>query len=100
MISPRQGIHIVLPKEFLPGDSAIMVPHTDDGRVLFAIPWHDSVVVGTTDAPIPKGSLEPKPLAEEVEFLLVHAARCLEKDPPADDVLSVSVGIRPLVKAG
>lgn len=99
MISPSQGVHIVLPKEFLPGDSAIMVPHTDDGRVLFAIPWHDAVVLGTTDTPIPKVSLEPKPLAEEVEFLLVHAARYLAKDPTADDVLSVFVGIRPLVKA-
>lgn len=99
MISPSQGIHIVLDRSFLPGDHALMVPRTDDGRVLFAIPWHGHVVVGTTDTPIREVSLEPRPLEEEVEFLLVHAARYLTKDPTADDVLSVFVGIRPLVKS-
>lgn len=99
MVSPSQGIHIVLPKEFLPGDSAIMVPHTDDGRVLFAIPWHDCVVLGTTDTAIKEVSLEPLPLKEEIDFLLIHAARYLEKDPTPEDVLSVFVGIRPLVKS-
>lgn len=99
MISPSQGIHIVLPKRFLPGDSAIMVPHTDDGRVLFAIPWHDCVVVGTTDTGVEEATLEPKPMAEELEFLLVHTARYLTEDPTPDDVLSVFVGIRPLVSS-
>lgn len=99
MISPSQGVHIVLPKRFLPGDSAIMVPHTDDGRVLFAIPWHDCVVVGTTDTSIPEVTLEPRAFAEEIEFLLVHAARYLAEDPTAEDVLSVFVGIRPLVSS-
>lgn len=99
MISPSQGIHLVLPKRFLPGNSAIMVPNTDDGRVLFAIPWHNCVVIGTTDTPIEVATLEPKPMNEEIEFLLVHAARYLAEDPTADDVLSVFVGIRPLVKS-
>ena len=58
-----------------------MVPHTDDGRVLFAIPWHDRVVVGTTDTPVERAQLEPRPLEEEIEFLLSHAARYLTKDP-------------------
>jgi glycerol-3-phosphate dehydrogenase len=98
MISPSQGVHIVLPKEFLPTDYALMVPKTDDGRVLFAIPWHDCVVVGTTDTPIKEVSLEPRPMAEELEFLMTHAARYLTKDPKPSDVLSVFVGIRPLVK--
>jgi glycerol-3-phosphate dehydrogenase len=98
MISPSQGVHMVLPKEFLPTDYALMVPKTDDGRVLFAIPWHDCVVVGTTDTPIKEVSLEPRPLAEELEFLMTHAARYLSKDPKRSDVLSVFVGIRPLVK--
>ncbi len=97
MVKPSQGVHIVLDKSFLPGESAIMVPHTDDGRVMFAIPWHDRVVVGTTDTPIEAPSLEPLPLAEETEFLLVHAARYLTKDPRPEDVLSVFTGIRPLV---
>lgn len=97
MIEPSQGVHIVLDRSFLPGDSAIMVPHTDDGRVLFAIPWHDCVVVGTTDTPIGEVTVEPKPLAEEIEFLLTHAARYMTKDPEPSDVLSAFVGIRPLV---
>jgi glycerol-3-phosphate dehydrogenase len=97
MIRPSQGVHVVLPRAFLPGDSAIMVPHTDDGRVLFAIPWHGCVVVGTTDTPIDTAALEPVPFPEEVDFILKHAARYLTKDPTRDDVLSVFAGIRPLV---
>lgn len=100
MLAPSQGIHLVLDRSFLPGDHAIMIPKTDDGRVLFALPWHDRVIVGTTDTPISEIPLEPRPLAEEVDFLLAHAARYLSKDPTADDVLSVFVGLRPLVKAG
>lgn len=100
MISPSQGVHIVLPKEFLPGKTAIMVPHTDDGRVLFAIPWHDHVVVGTTDTPIQDIPVEPRALDEEIDFIMTHAARYLTKDPTPADVRSVFVGIRPLVKGG
>jgi len=96
-ISASQGIHVVLDRSFLAGDTAIMVPKTDDGRVLFAIPWHDHVVVGTTDTPIPEASLEPKPLQDEIDFVMSHAARYMTKDPTKDDVLSVFVGIRPLV---
>ncbi len=96
-IQLSQGIHIVLDKSFLPGDTAIMVPHTDDGRVIFAIPWHDSVVVGTTDTPVEDVSLDPRPMEQEIEFLLKHAARYLSKDPAPDDVLSVFAGLRPLV---
>lgn len=96
-IKPSQGVHIVLDKSFLPGDSAIMVPHTDDGRVLFAIPWHDKIIVGTTDTPIEKAEIEPTPMKEEIDFLLKHTARYLTKDPTKEDVLSVFAGIRPLV---
>lgn len=99
-IAPSQGIHLVLDKSFLAGENAIMVPHTDDGRVLFAIPWHDRTLVGTTDTPVNEIQAEPKPLAEEIEFLLKHAARYLTKDPTPKDVLSVFAGLRPLVKAG
>ena len=97
IIQPSQGVHIVLERSFLPGDSAIMVPETDDGRVLFAIPWESVVLVGTTDTPIERVDLEPRPLEEEVEFLIDHAARYLTRDPTAADVRSVFVGIRPLV---
>jgi glycerol-3-phosphate dehydrogenase len=89
----------VLSRDFLPGTSAIMVPHTDDGRVLFAIPWQGRVVVGTTDTPCEEVTFEPRALAEEVDFLLEHAARYLTKDPTRGDVLSAFAGIRPLVGA-
>ncbi|MCI0691345.1 glycerol-3-phosphate dehydrogenase/oxidase [candidate division KSB1 bacterium] len=100
IIAPSQGVHLVLDKSFLPGDSAIMVPHTDDGRVLFVVPWHDRAIVGTTDTPIDDVPLEPRPLQEEIEFLLTHAGRYLTKDPTTNDVKSIFAGIRPLVKAG
>jgi len=99
IIAPSQGVHLVLDKSFLPGDSAIMVPHTDDGRVLFVVPWHDRAIVGTTDTPIADLPIEPRPLPEEIEFLLNHAGRYLTKDPTASDVKSIFAGIRPLVKA-
>ena len=100
LIAPSQGIHFVLDRSFLPGDSAIMVPQTEDGRVLFAIPWRDHTLLGTTDTPITEITLEPRPLKEEIEFLLSHAIRYLTKDPTLADVRSVFVGIRPLAKAG
>jgi len=100
IIRPSQGVHIVLDRRFLPRDSAIMVPHTDDGRVLFAIPWLDRVVVGTTDTPIADVTEEPLPLDEEIDFLLEHAARYLTDDPAEEDILSVFAGIRPLVDSG
>ena len=97
MIRPSQGVHIVLDRSFLPGDSAIMVPETDDGRVLFAIPWHGRTLVGTTDTPVDEILEEPRPFKDELEFLLEHAARYLTKDPTPADVLSTFAGLRPLV---
>lgn len=97
MIVPSQGVHIVLHRSFLPGDAAIMVPKTDDGRILFAIPWNDRVLVGTTETPIQAVALEPLPLETEIDFLLEHCARYLTRDPGPEDVLSVFAGIRPLV---
>jgi glycerol-3-phosphate dehydrogenase len=97
MLSPSQGVHVVVDRKFLPGDSALMVPRTDDGRVLFAVPWHDEVVIGTTDTPVPEASLEPRALPEEVEFILKTAAQYLDPAPTRADVRSVYVGLRPLV---
>jgi glycerol-3-phosphate dehydrogenase len=99
IIAPSQGVHIVLPKEFLPGDTAIMVPHTRDGRVMFAIPWHGHAVVGTTDTEIPNTPLEPFPQSAEIDFILETASGYLAKRPTRADILSVFTGIRPLVKA-
>ena len=100
LVAVSQGIHLVLPKSFLPGRTAIMVPKTSDGRVLFAVPWHDCVVVGTTDTPVPQPALEPRALDEEREFVMSHARKYLARDPTDQDVLSIFAGQRPLVKAG
>jgi glycerol-3-phosphate dehydrogenase len=100
VIAPSQGSHIVLDRSFIPRDSAIMVPHTDDGRVMFAIPWHDVAVVGTTDTPVDRVDLEPRPRQEEIEFILQTANRYLAKPAGPGDIRSVFAGIRPLVKSG
>jgi glycerol-3-phosphate dehydrogenase len=98
LITPSQGIHIVLDKSFLPNEHAIMVPHTSDGRVMFAVPWHNHVVVGTTDTLIDKHSLEPVALESEIDFVLETAGQYLVKQPTRKDVLSVFAGLRPLAK--
>ncbi|WP_430451584.1 FAD-dependent oxidoreductase [Rhodopirellula europaea] len=98
MLAASQGVHIVLPRRFFPGDIAMIVPKTSDGRVLFIIPWHNHAVVGTTDTAIENVSLEPKPQADEIEFLLETAKEYLVEAPTQSDVLSVFTGIRPLVK--
>lgn len=100
LIAPSQGIHLVFDRSFLPGDSAIMVPHTDDGRVMFAIPWHHHVLVGTTDVAIPNTPIEPTATEQEIEFILETAGRYLQRPPTRKDILSVFAGIRPLVRAG
>ncbi len=99
IITSSQGVHIVLDSSFLPGNSAIMVPQTDDGRVLFAVPWHDRTLIGTTDTYVEHYPLEPVPFKSEINFLLEHAAKYLTKDPTKKDVKSVFVGLRPLVKS-
>jgi len=99
IIAPSQGIHLVFDKKFLPSANALMIPKTSDGRVLFVIPWHEHAVFGTTDTPIKTAELEPKALQEEIEFILETAKSYLENPPEKKDVLSVFVGIRPLVKS-
>ncbi|WP_456386152.1 glycerol-3-phosphate dehydrogenase/oxidase [Desulfolithobacter sp.] len=96
LVRPSQGVHIILNKEFLRGDSAIMIPKTSDGRVLFAVPWHGRVVVGTTDTPLEECSLEPRALEEEVDFILSTAKKYLTREPQRHDILSVFAGLRPL----
>jgi len=96
IVRPSQGVHIILDKSFLQSESAIMIPKTSDGRVLFAVPWHDKVVVGTTDTPIDETSLEPRALDEEIDFILTTAAQYLKKDPTKEDVLCIFAGLRPL----
>lgn len=98
MIQPSQGIHLVLDKKFLPDDYAIMVPQTKDGRVMFAVPWHDKVVLGTTDTIIDKSAFEPTPQEDEIEFILETAGQYLTQAPTRADVLSTFAGLRPLAK--
>ena len=99
IIAPSQGTHLVLSRDFLPGEAAIMVPHTDDGRVMFAIPWLGRVIVGTTDIAVPRAETEPRPQAGEIDFLLETANRYLARPASVGDVLSAFAGIRPLVSA-
>lgn len=100
MIAPSQGVHLVFNRSFLPGDSAIMVPRTRDGRVMFAIPWNGHTLVGTTDTPLASPTLEPAPTEDEIEFILSTAGRYLARKPTRADVLSTFAGIRPLVRSG
>lgn len=100
MIRPSQGVHLVLEKKFLKGPHAIMIPQTSDGRVLFAVPWHQHVVVGTTDTPIDTATAEPIPLEEEIDFILANAAAYMTQKPKRSDIKSVFAGLRPLAAQG
>jgi len=97
VVAPSQGSHLVLDAEFLPGSTALMIPETDDGRVLFAIPWHGKVLVGTTDIAVKEISPDPKPLPAEINYLLEHAGRYLRKQPETSDIRAHFSGLRPLV---
>ena len=98
LVSPSQGVHLVVDRAFLPGPQALLVPRTADGRVLFAVPWYGKTVLGTTDTPRTDLAREPEPMAAEVDFILREAGRYLERAPQRADVRSVWVGLRPLVK--
>lgn len=97
-ISPSQGIHLVFDKEFLPSANAVMIPKTDDGRVLFAVPWYNKIIVGTTDTPVTAPVEEPVADEKDIRFVLTHISRYLSKDPEYSDIRSVFAGLRPLVK--
>lgn len=96
VVVPSQGIHLVVDQSFLPGKDALMIPKTSDGRVLFAVPWHNKVVIGTTDTLVEKESTEPRPLEQEIEFILETANAYLAKPLTREDVLAVYAGLRPL----
>lgn len=95
-IIPSQGVHLVMSRAFMPGSDALMIPETTDGRVLFAVPWYDKLVVGTTDTPRENPSLEPKALEKEIQFILSTAGEYLTRAPQRSDVQSVFAGLRPL----
>jgi glycerol-3-phosphate dehydrogenase len=98
MVAPSQGVHAVVDREFLPGHHALMVPKTADGRVLFGVPWLGKLILGTTDTPRQDLPREPRPFREELEFILSESARYLVRAPRTQDIRSLWVGLRPLVK--
>ncbi len=100
MVAPSQGVHIVLDRKFFPSDTALMIPKTADKRVLFAVPWHDRVVVGTTDTPVDHIDAEPHPYREEISFIIYHFNKYLTSDIRESDIKSIFTGLRPLVKSG
>lgn len=97
-VSPSQGVHITIDKKFFPGEQALFIPRTDDGRVLFAVPFHDKVIIGTTDTSVESAEIEPRPLEEEVEFVINHFKRYVQTGLQRSDVKSIFAGLRPLVK--
>lgn len=96
LVKSSQGIHIVVDKSFMPGDDALMIPKTDDGRVLFALPWHGKLLIGTTDTPLDKHSLEPVAMEEEINFVMRNVGKYLTSTPERQDVRSIFAGLRPL----
>lgn len=96
MVRPSQGVHVVIDRSFLKGESALMIPETSDGRVLFGVPWHKHLVLGTTDTPLNEHSLEPRALEEEIDFILHTAGEYLNRKPTRKDALSIFAGLRPL----
>ena len=100
LLAVSQGSHFVLPRSFMPSSTALMIPKTEDGRVLFAIPWHGCIVVGTTDEPVAGASSEPRAMPSEKHFLLDHIARYFGRRPAAGEILSMWSGLRPLVRQG
>lgn len=99
LVAPSQGVHIVIDRSFYPSDTALMIPKTDDGRVLFAVPWHDKVVVGTTDTPVDEIRAEPLPFREEISFIIYHFNKYMRTEVRESDILSVFTGLRPLVRS-
>ena len=97
-VTSSQGIHLVIDPYFFKGQNAMMIPKTSDGRVLFAVPWYDKVILGTTDTPIEKINIEPKPLEEEIHFIISHFNQYCSTPISKKDILSVYVGLRPLIK--
>jgi glycerol-3-phosphate dehydrogenase len=98
MVAPSQGVHIVVDRSFLPGNHAMLIPKTADGRVLFAVPWLGKIILGTTDTPRDDLAREPLPFKEELDFILKESAGYLTRAPTTADIKSIWVGLRPLVK--
>lgn len=97
IVTASQGVHVVVSRDFMPGHHALLVPRTQDGRVLFAVPWLGSLILGTTDTPRQDLPREPEPFESELDFILREAGKVLSKPVMRSDVKSLWVGLRPLV---
>ena len=99
-IRPSKGVHLVLPRQVLPSDTAVVIPQTDDGRLAFLVPWSGRVILGTTDDSYDGQIDAPVATEADVAFLLRHANRVLRRRVDAADVLGIYTGLRPLVQGG
>ncbi len=98
MLEPSRGVHLVVSRDFMPTDIAMMIPKTRDGRVLFVVPWLGHLILGTTDTPVKDAAREPHADKADVDFILSEAAHYLTRAPTRSDVLSIWAGLRPLVQ--
>jgi glycerol-3-phosphate dehydrogenase len=98
-IISSQGAHLVVAAKFLPGNNALLMPRTPDKRIMFAIPWHGHVLLGTTDTALAAPMADPLPERQEVDLILEVSRRYLDQAPGRADVLSCFAGIRPLARA-
>ena len=96
LIRVSQGSHVVVDASFMPGRSALLIPKTSDGRVLFAVPWLGKLVVGTTDEPREQPEFEPRPSEAEVDYMLATARGYLARPIARGDVRASFTGLRPL----
>ena len=99
LVRPSQGVHIVVNRSFLEGANSLLIPQTRDGRVLFVVPWHHHLLIGTTDTPLKTYSLEPIALEQEINFILETIGQYLKNPPTKKDILTVFAGLRPLAAA-
>lgn len=97
-VEAAQGTHLVFEPEIFNSDCALVIPKTTDGRILFVLPWHGKVVVGTTDIAVSKPVLDPKPRAEEISFILDTLNCYTNRQATINDIKSVFTGQRPLVR--
>lgn len=96
LVQVSRGSHILLDKSFMPGETGMLIPKTRDGRVLFAIPWHDMLLVGTTDVEQREADFDPKVSDEEIDFMIETASGYLDKPITRADVKATFAGLRPL----
>jgi glycerol-3-phosphate dehydrogenase len=97
LLQVSSGTHIMLPRRFAPAEGGITIPKTEDGRVLFILPWEGGCLVGTTDDQA-RVSDQPAASGEDVDYLLRHLERYFNLDVQRSDIRAAWSGLRPLVQ--